>query len=272
MECKECRSTDFLQTSGDVVCTECGLVSDGVVFDYPAATNDGHWEAAEPKRKRPRLFETVFPVAQDAAPEECAPKAQTVEPVRMSRIMKRLDDVTNHTAQVLGLSSAAVDSAISLLHKVLPESSIKTTNQRVVLLGCLYYACKQHGAPRTITELACCAAITRKRLNKTINTIGVLIDGHQEPSEDNTIESLIARCANGLQLPSNLRRQVTATAKKMYADRKGVDLQGKMPNTLAGVFIIKALAVCGISEVSVGDVELLVGVGKATLRKTIALL
>lgn len=276
--CKECRSPLLLQTQSDVVCSECGLVSkEDAIFDYPVGYDP--MECERSGRKRPALYTSMF--GEDAAEaSQAEPKrlktagAMTVQ--RRRNMFHRLESYVARVTEMTGITEGVLKTAQEFMATVAPSGPMKIGRQRVLMTSCIYYACKHHSVPRTLKEMADAAYISKKALNKCLNDVGMLLDppgsSAEPPSASSTAESLLARCTNSLGLPDKAKRQVTAKARDMLRNcATRLELQGKSPNTVAGVYMILASESLGLQDlVSVHRVSEAVGITAFTLRKTVS--
>ena len=250
-KCPECGSKEWetRRQTGELICTTCGLVIDDHAIDYGA-----EWRSFTPEEYRNKA-RTGAPLSQKIADyglsttigsrkSDIQRASSSAERRRLIyRLRKWQRRSTLHGSRDRNLFRALTElrRLASQLH--IPNSIVETSahlyrrliNQRItqgytidsMITAALYLACRQHGLPRTLDEIASSSHVTRKDLARAIRHVLRYLG---EPIAKARPEDFIPRIATEL----NISGEVQMTAKRLIerARARGITI-GKAPNGLA---------------------------------------
>ncbi|KAJ4803877.1 Transcription initiation factor IIB [Rhynchospora pubera] len=181
--CFECRRETVIivdHAAGDAICSECGLVLEARSIDessewrtFSDDTNDN-----DPNR----VGGPTNPLLSNGGLSTIITKSSGTRSGSLFSEIGRLQNRMSHSASDqalirafgkigdmadrLGLVNTIKDRA-NELYKRLDEKSAKSRNQDAIFAACIYIACRQENAPRTIKEICTAACgVTKKDLGR----------------------------------------------------------------------------------------------------------
>ncbi|XP_074332256.1 transcription initiation factor IIB-2-like isoform X2 [Apium graveolens] len=177
-DCKKIAVVVFDNSSGDTVCSECGLVLESHSIDE---TSEWRTFANESADYDPvRVGAPTNPLLADAALSTVISKPNGVTsdfrttsrgyyPDRsLILAFKTIADMSDR----LGLVATIKNRANEIYKKVEDQKSSRGKNQDALLAACLYIACRQEDKPRTVKEICSVAiGVSKKKIGLAMKDI-----------------------------------------------------------------------------------------------------
>ncbi len=193
--CPHCGSTKIIKNElGQLVCERCGFV----IEDRPLDLGP-EWRAFTPEEKDSRsrtgsplrhlgltseaLTTKIDIVHKDSSGKELSLKHK-LEIIKYRRWQQRIRIQTSHErntlqalnelnrlASQLGIPKTVVDEALSIYMKVLEQGLVKGRSIEAIVAACLHMACRKHGIPRSLDEIAQYTKASRKEIARCFRLI-----------------------------------------------------------------------------------------------------
>lgn len=261
--CREC-SGAIVQTLSEYACSECGLVTDMFVtveslFALPP--DAGRGVPGVQDFKAPGLFSILFP---DAGAEERVHRAKDEARALRDASIRDSLEFGNAVMASLKLQDTVQDEVRDMFRKLTCRGIFKAERRKVMLVSCIYHACQASGSPRTVKELIRISGVRMRLLLREIGAVAARCKiSYVEPKC--AVDSLIARLIEGLDIGSADRRPLAAKARALFREAGKDALQGRGTNTLAALYIYRALAAANV-DVPASAVAKAAGVSTMTLK------
>ncbi|KAK9278943.1 hypothetical protein L1049_028525 [Liquidambar formosana] len=161
-ECKRNTEVVFDHSTGDTICSECGLVLEAHSIDE---TSEWRTFANESNDADPnRVGGPYNPLLGDAALSTVISKPNGASADFISSSLGRwqnrgsnadrsLIQAFKSIAIMLGLVTTIKDRACEIYKKVEDQKPLRGRNQDAILAACLYISCRQESKPRTVKEI-----------------------------------------------------------------------------------------------------------------------
>lgn len=261
--CREC-SGRIVQTPFEYACSECGLVADMFVTVENLCTATAPPvppPATTTTFKAPGLFSILFPDAR--AEERPRRKKDEARVLRDASVRDSLE-FGNVVMAFLKLSDCVQDDARNMFRTITERGIYKAERRRIMIVSCIYHACQAYGCPRTVKELRQASGVRLRSLLKENAFVAerCKLSKTKHPS---TVESVISRLLNEMDLGSLDRRVLAARARSLFREAGKDALQGRGTNTVAALYIYRALAAAN-ANVSASAVARISGVSAVTLK------
>ncbi len=190
LRCRNCQSSNIItiQNRGEVTCRSCGLVLVSKVVDergeWRTYTDDILGGADLMKAARADVGEqSIFglsPVITLAFDERMARRlVQPGRDAKERRVVRFLHSVRS-VGELLRLPPAMIRSAQDIMSRTVFKESNIVRDKMVISGAAIYLACKVHGFPRTLDEVASVAAIDKSLLGRTQDTMSKLLELHTQ--------------------------------------------------------------------------------------------
>lgn len=167
-DCKAYTPIVFDHTTGDTICSECGLVLESHSIDE---TSEWRTFADESRDKDPnRVGAPLDPLLCGGGLGTVITKigASCDSSFSSSRVINQWQKVAQNPdaslinkfkrigdmADTLGLKETIKNHAKELYKKVTDQNACRGRNLSPIMAACLYYACQEEGYPRTMKEIA----------------------------------------------------------------------------------------------------------------------
>lgn len=217
--------------TGDVICTECGLVL-GEKLEVAIYT---------PNKRGPQ---------EDESPPFRGHYGSTVSR-NGNNLTTALDQIATF-ADRIHLTRDIVDSAQQLYIRI--YQSIKGKSTDAIGGACLYIACRQKGVPRTFMEICAVACASKNEIGRCYTKI---MKHFKPPVDTMHISDLMSRFCTHLGLEAPIEK----LAKHIVARTKELDLApGRSPISIAGAAIYLA------SDLKLRDIGRVIGVAPMTIK------
>lgn len=290
--CKGCNNVlveDF--TSGIVVCTHCGLVSESDLMDMTP-----EWSMVnsdENKTDMARCGIAINPLLEKSS-------MSTIIKTNKYSFMKKIhnqlsmnyversryhvfESITKMAGDTGNLPNVVIDQA-KYYYKVMSERKLSRGVVRKGLIACcIVYACKTLNVPRSLKEISQITGVTVPVLNKTLKLFFEIMSDVLAKCDDNNTDfmfeatecsDLIKRYVHNLKLNNKevvrkLIHKVTHINELIKQD--GV-LECKTPSAIATGIIVYASNLLGIKEVTKNKVSTMFNVSIVTINKIVKII
>jgi len=265
--------------AGDMVCPECGLVVGDRMVDvgseWRTFSNDKDSKdmsrvgAAENPLYGGDNLETVMSLGTGAgAVDEFGKQKYNNGPRQMSSADKALrsgHDAIRQMAGRINLSSRIINRAFLLFKQCYENKCVRGRSQDAIVATCIYIACRQEGAQRTIKEIcAISTSASKKDIGRCFKQIVRNLPNSNRP-ESIDIRNLVPRFCNQLELQQENLIQKTAVYISERA-KEVCDIQSRAPDSIAGAAIYMACAAAGERK-PMKDIQVVAGVMESTIRQ-----
>ncbi|CAF0872800.1 unnamed protein product [Adineta steineri] len=265
--------------AGDMVCPECGLVVGDRMVDvgseWRTFSNDKDSKdmsrvgAAENPLFGGDSLETVMSLGTGSgAVDEFGKQKYNNGPRQMSSADKALRsgyDAIRQMAGRIALSSRIINRAFSLFKQCYENKCVRGRSQDAIVATCIYIACRQEGAQRTIKEIcAISTSASKKDIGRCFKQIVQSLPNSNRP-ESIDIKNLVPRFCNQLELRQEIHIQKTAVYIAERA-KELCDIQSRAPDSIAGASIYMACAAAGERK-PMKDIQTAAGVMESTIRQ-----
>lgn len=264
--------------AGDMVCPECGLVVGDRMVDvgseWRTFSNDKDSKdmsrvgAAENPLLGGDNLETYMSVGTGAgAIDEFGKQKYGNGPRQMSSADKALRsgyDAIRQMASRITLSNRIINRAFSLFKQCYENKCVRGRSQDAIVATCIYIACRQEGAQRTIKEIcAISTSASKKDIGRCFKQIVQNLPNNRPESID--IKNLVPRFCNQLEFQNEIPIQKAAIYIAERA-KEVCDIQSRAPDSIAGASIYMACAALGERK-PMKDIQQIAGVMESTIRQ-----
>ena len=192
MVCPICGSTDLMwdRKRGEVICRNCGAVIEENMIDYSQEWREFNSEGSGENRRRTGSplsgakydFGTSTKVGQPTDLSKLTPSHRR-KATRMSTWQRRISTASERNlkaatgelkraASALHLPSIVINEAADIYRRATMKELVRGRSMPSVVAGAIYAACRIHGIPRTLDEIAeAFPGLTKKDIGKTYRFI-----------------------------------------------------------------------------------------------------
>jgi transcription initiation factor TFIIB len=265
--------------AGDIICPECGLVVGDRMLDvgseWRTFSNDSDTKdmsrvgAAENLLLGGDNLRTVMSLGTGAgAFDEVGKQKYKNGPSQMSSADTALRSgygAIRHMAGRISLSDRIMNRAFSVFKQCYENKCVRGRAQDAVVAACIYIACRQEGAQRTIKEIcAISTSASKKDIGRCFTQIVQSLPDSNRPKSMDT-KNLVPRFCSRLELlQENL---IKKTAVYIVERAKEVcDIQSRAPDSIAGASIYMACAAVGERKL-MKDIQVAAGAMENTIRQ-----
>ncbi|CAF1084933.1 unnamed protein product [Adineta steineri] len=266
--------------AGDMICSACGLVVGDRMIDvgseWRTFSNDSDTKdksrvgaAANPLFSNDNL-ETMMSLGTGAgAVDEFGKQKYTAGGShKMSSADNTLRNTFDSIRQMAGrisLSNRIIHRACFIFKHSHENKCVRGRSQDVIVAACIYIACRQEGAQRTIKEI--CAISTnasKKDIGRCFTQIIKNLPISNQPTSVDVI-NLIPRFCSQLEFREEILIKKTAVHIAERA-KEICDIQSRAPDSIAGASIYMACAAIG-EQKRMENIQTIVGVTENTIRQ-----
>ncbi|CAF1031934.1 unnamed protein product [Adineta steineri] len=266
--------------AGDMICSACGLVVGDRMIDvgseWRTFSNDSDTKdmsrvggAANPLFNNDNL-ETMMSLGTGAGAvdEFGKQKYSAGGSHKMSsadNTLRSTFDVIRQMAGRISLSNRIIHRACSIFKHSHENKCVRGRSQDVIVAACIYIACRQEGAQRTIKEI--CAISTnasKKDIGRCFTQIIKNLPISNQPTSVDVI-NLIPRFCSQLEFREEILIKKTAVHIAERA-KEICDIQSRAPDSIAGASIYMACAAIG-EQKRMENIQTIVGVTENTIRQ-----
>ncbi len=268
--CPECKGQIItIQDTGEVVCSQCGLVLKGRIIDFSHSGKRAF--TAQEKQIRERTGSPISILLPDMGLTTVIDKKNIVNPdlkraakwnSRISWEKRNLLIATTELKRIcsnLNLPDYIKFEAISLYKKAFKRKLLRGRSINGMVAACIYYACREKRIPRTLQEILDETSVSAKDVRRFYRTL-IKEFNLKTPSTDPI--ALIPRFITELGLDSEIEG---LTIKILNAYKSNISMSGKDPKGIvAGVLYLA----CKIRKINLTQKRIAntVGITEVTLR------
>lgn len=253
--CPHCGSNRIIKNElGQLVCERCGFVLEDRPIDLGP-----EWRAFTPEEKDARartggplrhvgltsesLTTKIDLVHKDSSGKELSLK-QKLEIIKFRKWQQRIRIQTSHErntlqalnelnrlASQLNIPKTVVDEALAIYMKVLEQGLVKGRSIEAIVAACLHMACRKHGIPRALDEIAQYTKASRKEIARCFRLIAREL-GIRLPLADPKM--YVPRICEQLKLSGEIMREAMRILDE--AKKRGLTA-GKDPAGLAAAAV-----------------------------------
>ncbi|CAF1178484.1 unnamed protein product [Adineta steineri] len=266
--------------AGDMICSACGLVVGDRMIDvgseWRTFSNDSDTKdmsrvggAANPLFNNDNL-ETMMSLGTGAgAVDEFGKQKYTAggshKMSSTDNTLRNTFDVIRQMAGRISLSNRIIHRACFIFKHSHENKCVRGRSQDVIVAACIYIACRQENAQRTIKEI--CAISTnasKKDIGRCFTQIIKNLPVSNQPTSVDVI-NLIPRFCSQLEFREEILIKKTAVHIAERA-KEICDIQSRAPDSIAGASIYMACAAIG-EQKRMENIQTIVGVTENTIRQ-----
>ncbi|XP_072960105.1 transcription initiation factor IIB-like [Typha angustifolia] len=279
--CLDCRAstvTVFDRTTGDCICTECGLVLEARMVDE---TQEWRQFADDSRSNDPnRVGGRVNPLLDDGSPETIVistssgggrtsslPRSVNLKSERFvdpKRALVRAFDAISAMSDRLCLLTTIKDRAKEIYKSVEKEKILCGRSQDAFLAACLFVACRLEHTPRTMNEICTVAnGAPKKKIGQYVSRIESELTRLGQSKEDGVINPgvFLRRFCSSLGLPN----ETVKVAQEVIKNLDDIDIR-RSPVSVAAAVIYMMTQLSNIKK-PLKDIALATGVSENTIKK-----
>ncbi len=187
IKCPECGSPKIFRDKlrGEVVCASCGLVIEEGMVDFTQEWREFESEEAEKKRRSGAPmslarhdkgisteigmgYSDIFRLPSSARPKFFRLKKwqQRISTATERNLKYALAELKRYTS-FLALPSSVEETIALLYRKAVNKELVRGRSMESVIAGALYAACREHGTPRTLDEIAEVSHVPKREIGRT---------------------------------------------------------------------------------------------------------
>ncbi|CAF3431177.1 unnamed protein product [Rotaria sp. Silwood1] len=267
--------------AGDMICGECGLVVGDRMIDVSSEwrtfSNDSESKdmnrvgAAENFLFAGNNLETITSKGTGAGAVDEFGKQKYSNGSQQSssadKALKNGYDSIREMAGRIGLSSRIINRACLFFKQCYENQCVRGRPHNAIAAACIYIACRQEGAQRTIKEICAISGNTSKKDIGRCFTHIVRSLPNSNRIESMEIKYLVPRFCNQLELELDQKNLIRKTAVHIAERAKEVcDIQSRAPDSIAGASIYMACAAVGEKKL-MKDIQVAAGAVESTIRQ-----
>ncbi|XP_050220972.1 transcription initiation factor IIB-like [Mercurialis annua] len=276
--CTDCKTqTEVVDdhTSGDTICTDCGLVLDHHFIDqtcewrtFADSEKDDHdpnrvGNVSNPLLSHGNLSTTIVAKPGQKLADEFNRKNHD-SLTNPDKVLTEGFESISRMAERLSIGKSSRIRADEIYKNLLDKKSCKGKNVKSILAACLFVACKESKMPRTAKEICSVAqGVSRKEINRAADFI-------KKHTEIDVIAT--AGCLNGSGLVrrfcSNLgmKNQDMKAVQEALENSKEVDIRRSPCSILAAIIFI--IAQLSGQKIAIRDIAMASQVAEQTIKKS----
>jgi len=291
--CRDCKEfpPNLIEefSSGDMVCTTCGLVVGERIIDtrseWRTFSNDDQGND-DPSRvgDGPNLMidgdqlQTTIAFEGKNARNLANLQAKVTQDKSSKVLLQAYRDIQSLTDS-LNCGSQASNAAKHIYKLVEDNKALKGKSQEAIIAGCIFIACRQTNVPRTFRELHKLTKVSKKEIGRVFKQLesflqkmggeaeivkaSVFNQQYQAKGSTSAVE-LCARYCSNLSFTSPVTVEHVA-ARLAKASAKVADLAGRSPLSVAAACIYMASHLVGEGRPS-KEIALVAGVSDGTVK------
>uniref|UniRef100_A0A7N0ZX08 TFIIB-type domain-containing protein n=1 Tax=Kalanchoe fedtschenkoi TaxID=63787 RepID=A0A7N0ZX08_KALFE len=281
-DCKRGTEVVFDHSSGDTICSECGLILESHSIDETSEWRTFANEASDKDPNRvggpsnPLLQETLLSTVIVKTAGTGAGKGDELFSSNIARWQKSNANNPERSLQTafsvigtmcdrLGLVTTIKDQACEIYKKVEDQKPLRGRNQDAICAACLYLACRIENKARTIAEIYSVAnGATKKEIGRASDFIKKQLDGEGQAMEVGTVQAgdLLRRFCSNL----GMSNQEIKAAHEAVQKAEELDIR-RIPKTVAAavIFIISQLS---SNKRSLKDISSTTDVAEGTIKNS----
>jgi transcription initiation factor TFIIB len=269
--CPECNGNlRFDRASGEVVCGDCGLVTERLEDEGPEWRSFTEEERMRRERTGPAFTFWIGPRTT------MEPRSTDMNGLKLKKLQDKLYDgrraiiagfqIIEEISREKNLSNAIVEKAKIILRRAADEGLIKGRPVRPVAAASLYASCKMLGYIIRLKEIAESYCTDRKKgereLRRTYKLLRERLKLRIRPSNLYSHADLIMEILN---LPFGIRKEVYEELEGLESGGQKWKIGGKNPRCISAAYVLR---VCRRKEypIRAKDVAMAAEISPAALR------
>jgi transcription initiation factor TFIIB len=279
-ECVDCGEDNFVKISGEVICTKCGNISDGIL-DYNAEWR--YYGSEDSKYSDPTRcgLPTNDLLPQSSLGSTISFKSGESYEMRKirnyhlwngmpykERSLYNVFDSIQVIAVNGGIPSCIIEEAKILYSKISETKISRGFNRKGIIATCIYKACLLQGSPRSTQEIAKIFKLDNKHMTRGCKNFDSIMNIHNQDnasiniSGSNAIDFVNRFCSN-----LNLGSKILEICKYVCNKTEEYNLVSKCipPSVTAGSIFL----VCNLLNINISkkDISVTCEISEVTISK-----
>ena len=254
-KCKNCGMEDSIVTNfnaGQVECKACGAVLEERIIDETYEGRNFGNENQTSGKDQTRVGGPMSRYTEDITPVNVVSKhngdISTKMRHRSSGIkcsnITQINSKTDLLGSKLELSPATLGIAKDLLADLEQKDKLKGRSLESIIAAVFYFACRQEGIPRKLSQISKVLGLDQKTVNKSFNMIKGYVNKKDDDQITRTVSGLVRLCCDIIQKELNDNKKVSELKK--YSSEicelicKKEIIAGRNPSTIAAASVLIA--------------------------------
>ncbi len=277
--CPKCGSTRIMKdmVRGEIVCMDCGFVIADNLIDFSQEWREFDSDDVEGRRRAGAPislarhdkgvsteigmgYSDIFKLPPKLRPKFLRLKKwqQRISTSTERNLKYALAELKRYVSQ-LKLPPAVEETAALIYRRAVAKELIRGRSMEAVVAAALYAACRQHGAPRTLDEIAEVANIPKREIGRTYRFLARQLGMRILPTDP---ADYIPRFASALKLSG----ETVTKALEILQKAKELELtSGRGPTGVAAAVLYIAAQLTGERKTQ-REVAEVAGVTEVTIR------
>ncbi|KAI1172901.1 cyclin-like protein [Nemania sp. FL0916] len=289
VQCPDCREfpPNLIEefSSGDMVCASCGLVLGDRIIDtrseWRTFANDDQnnddpsrvGDAANPLLNGAQLETNIAFDGKDARElqrlqNKANKKNEKENKQNNTTLLAAYREISNF-CDAMNISKTTQDAAKHIFKMTDDAKFFKGKPTEAVIAGCIFIACRQHGAARTFREIHALTKVPKKEIGRTFKMLEKFLQDDRNKTAPPTLSAtnateLCARFCSGLRFSnSHLMARISSDLCEKSSSLK--NLAGRSPLSVAAACIYMISHLMGESRTS-KQIAAVAGVSDGTIK------
>ncbi len=278
-KCKKCGSTRISRDTirGEIVCMECGYVIEDNLIDFSQEWREFDGDSANGRRRAGAPislarhdkgvstelgmgFSDIFKLAPKLRPKFLRLKKwqQRISTATERNLKYALAELKRYTSQ-LSLSPGVEETSALIYRRAVAKELVRGRSMESVVASALYAACREHGTPRTLDEIAEVANIPKREIGRTYRFLSRQLGIRILPTDP---RDYIPRFASNLHLSG---KTVTKALDILQQAKERELTSGRGPTGVAAAVLYISAQLTGEKKTQ-REVAEVAGVTEVTIR------
>ena len=243
-------------SNGEIVCTECGLVSSSYLIDNRAEWNvNGPDEKGNDPSRCGAPTNDLFEFSSMSTMISGGNQNSLMQRIHRQSSMTYVERARWHVCESIqkmagdhGKLMPAIVEQAKHYYKSISEKKLSRGSVRQGLIACcILYACKAYEVNRSVQEISQMCNIEQAIINKSVKLFEELMEDEIKIQNTTDFNSLVVRFVDIFDIDKQVKRQVINQCKKMYTQLNvSGTLQGKTPSAITSALICYQLEIMEI--------------------------
>ncbi|MBR9689528.1 MAG: transcription initiation factor IIB [Candidatus Altiarchaeota archaeon] len=278
-KCSKCGSTHISKDTvrGEIVCMDCGYVIEENLIDFSQEWREFDSDDAGGRRRAGAPislsrhdkgistelgmgFSDIFKLAPRLRPKFLRLKKwqQRISTATERNLKYALAELKRYTSQ-LNLSPGVEETSALIYRRAVAKELVRGRSMESVVASALYAACREHGTPRTLDEIAAVANIPKREIGRTYRFLSRQLGIRILPTDP---VDYIPRFASNLKLSG----KTVTRALEILSKAKELELtSGRGPTGVAAAVLYIAAQLTSEKKTQ-REVAEVAGVTEVTIR------
>ena len=271
-KCTNCGVEDSIVTNfnaGQVECKACGAVLEDRIIDETYEGRNFGNENQTSGKDQTRVGGPMSRYAEDITPVNVVSKHNGDISTKMRHRSSGVKSSNNNQicskmeklGEKLGLALSTLNIAKDLLSDLERKDKLKGRSLESIIASVFYFACRQEGIPRKLSQISKVLNLEQKTVNKSFNMIKGYVNKTLDDQITKTVSGLVRQCCDSIQdelkdQNKNVADQSKETSKfselKKYSSEicelicKKEIIAGRNPSTIAAASVLIASKLLGM--------------------------